>query len=292
MPGNPLQILYRNPALTQAQILSLQKEFGLDQPVWYQYLAFMANSLQGQFGISIYYRGPVSEVLFPALINSMILLVPATFLSILLGIGTGKLAAWRRGTVVDAFTTGLSMALYSIPTFWLGGIFILLAIYVGGIPVFGMFTIGTAYPSPLDQLIDLLSHLLLPLATLTIVLFGEFTIIMRNALIDILSEDYIVFARSKGASDHRIMQRHAYPNAQLPMISIIAVNVGLVVGGAILTEVVFSWPGVGLLIYDSITARDYPVLQAAFLVVAISVVVANLVADLLYGVFDPRIRYA
>ncbi|HYM38686.1 MAG TPA: ABC transporter permease, partial [Thermoplasmata archaeon] len=160
-----------------------------------------------------------------------------------------------------------------------------------GIPVFGMYTIGAAYPSVLDQGVDLLSHLLLPLATLTIVLYGEFTIIMRNALIDILSEDYIVFARSKGASDRRIMQRHAYPNAQLPMISIIAVNVGLVVGGAILTEVVFSWPGVGLLIYSSITARDYPILQAAFLVVAISVVVANLVADLLYGVFDPRIRY-
>ncbi len=291
MPGNPIQILYRNPALTQAQILTLQKEFGLDQPIWVQYGLFIVNSLQGQFGISIYYRQPVSGVLFPALVNSMVLLVPATFLSILLGIGTGKLAAWRRGSLTDAVTTGLSMALYSIPTFWLGGIFILFAVYIGGIPVFGMETIPP-FTNPLEQAVDILSHLLLPLATLTIVLFGEFTIIMRNALIDILSEDYIVFARSKGASDRRIMQRHAYPNAQLPMISIIAVNVGLVVGGAILTEVVFSWPGVGLLIYNSITSRDYPILQAAFLVVAISVVVANLVADLLYGVFDPRIRYA
>lgn len=291
MPGNPIQILYRSPSLTQAQITSLEQQFGLNLPLWQQYLLFVKNTFSGNFGISIYYHQSVASVLFPALMNSLILLVPATLIAVILGIMTGKAAAWRRGTALDGAITGGSMALYSIPTFWLGGMFILLAIYTRSFPVSGMYTTGAVFPTLADRMANLIPHLILPLVTLTLVLFGQFTIIMRNSLIDVLGEDYINFAKSKGASDRYVLQRHAVPNAELPMISIIAVNLGLSVGGAILTEVVFSWPGVGYLIYNAINARDYPVLQAAFVIVAVVIVIANIIADILYSYLDPRIRY-
>lgn len=291
MPGNPIIVDFRSPALTKTQIEALSREFGLNLPLWEQYLFFMRNVFEGNFGISILYKEPVSSVLFPALKNSLILLMPATVLSIYLGILTGKFAAWRRGGASDSAITGGSMALYSIPTFWLGGMFILVAIKTKTFPVSGMYITGEIFSSPLAQLADLLDHLVLPLATLSLVLYGQFTIIMRNSLIDVLQEDYISFIKSKGASDKYILNKHAVPNAELPMISIIAVNLGLTVGGAMLTEVVFSWPGIGFLIYTAIDARDYPVLQAAFVIVAIVIVAANIIADILYSYLDPRIRY-
>ena len=132
---------------------------------------------------------------------------------------------------------------------------------------------------------------MLPLITLTLVLYGQFTIIMRNSLIDVFTEDYIVTAKAKGADDKRIIWKHAYPNALLPMVSIIAINFGLVVAGAVLTETVFSWPGIGLMIYNSIISRDYPILQGAFFIISVTVVIANLIADFIYSYLDPRIRY-
>ncbi|MEM0158771.1 MAG: ABC transporter permease [Thermoplasmataceae archaeon] len=291
MPGNPIEILYRNPALSPSQIRALESQFGLNLPLWQQYLLFLNNTLRGNFGISIYYKEPVSNVLFPALVNSLILLIPATIIAIILGIATGRFAAYKRGKTSDFSITGVSMALYSIPTFWLGGMFILLAIATGAFPVSGMYTIGESFSNILSRLGNLASHMVLPVLTLVLVLYGQFTIIMRNSLIDVLGEDYITFAKSKGASDSYMMRRHAMPNAELPMISLIAVNLGLTVGGAILTEVVFSWPGIGLLIYNSINSRDYPVLQAAFVIIAIVIVLANLLADVVYSYLDPRIRY-
>ncbi len=291
MPGNPILVDFRNPGLTKAQIDALTTQFGLNLPIWDQYFLFLRNFFLGNFGISIFYKEPVSALVFPALENSLILLVPATIIAILLGILTGKFAAWRRGSSSDSAITGGSMALYSIPTFWLGGMFILIAIKTHSFPVSGMYTPGIVYSSIFAQLGALLLHLVLPLATLSLVLYGQFTIIMRNSLIDVLQEDYINFAKSKGASDKYVLNRHAVPNAELPMISIIAVNLGLTVGGAILTEVVFSWPGIGFLIYSSINARDYPILQAVFAIVAIVIVTANILADILYSYLDPRIRY-
>jgi peptide/nickel transport system permease protein len=291
MPGNPILVDYRSPALTKAEIDALSREFGLNLPIWQQYLLYVKNTFMGNFGISISYKEPVSSILFPSLENSLVLLVPATVLAIFLGMLTGKFAAWRRGGSTDSIITGGSMALYSIPTFWLGSLFIILAIKTHAFPVSGMYVNGVVFSSPLAQLSDLLDHLVLPLATLTLVLYGQFTIIMRNSLIDVLQEDYVGFAKSKGASDKYILNKHAVPNAELPMISIIAVNLGLTVGGAILTEVVFSWPGIGFLIYSAINARDYPILEAAFVIVAIVIVAANIIADLLYSYLDPRIRY-
>ena len=227
----------------------------------------------------------------PRMINSLILVLPSTLAAIALGIVAGLISAWRRGSKTDVSILLIGMSLYSLPTFWLGGIFILLSIYYLHLPVSGMLTYGAVYSSWTDLLIDFLRHFILPFTTLTLVMFGEFMIIMRNTLIDVLTEDYVTVAIAKGLSQTKILRDYALRNAMLPTISIIAINLGLVVAGAVLTETVFSWPGVGRLIYDAILNRDYPILQGAFLFITISVVIANLIADLLYGLLDPRVRY-
>ncbi len=291
LPGDPIRLLFRNPNLTQDQLNALYREFGLDKPFYEQFLIYVINSIKGEFGISFFYRKTVIAILIPRLLNSIILVLPATIVAIILGMLSGTLSAWKRGEKTDVTLLGVAMGLYSIPTFWLGGMFILLSIYYLHLPIGGMITHGISHLDIFSYLSDLLDHFILPFLTLTLVLYGQFTIIMRNSLIDVLTEDYIETARAKGADTLRLLRRHAIPNAMLPMISIIAINLGLVVGGAVLTETVFSWPGIGKLIYDAILRRDYPILQGAFYIIAVSVVLANLIADILYGYLDPRVRY-
>ncbi|MEM4090740.1 MAG: ABC transporter permease [Thermoplasmatales archaeon] len=232
-------------------------------------------------------------MIFPALLNSLILLMPATVLAIILGIFTGVVSAWHRGKKIDFASLGSALAFYSMPPFWLGSILIVTAVTYGHghIPVAGMYSYGVFHQSIPAKIIDVLSHMMLPFITLTLVLYGQFTIVMRNSLIDVFSEDYMITAKAKGAKPRRLIWRHAYPNGQLPMISIIAINLGIVVAGAILTETVFSWPGIGYMLYEAIISRDYPLLQGAFLIIAISVVIANLMADFLYSYLDPRVRF-
>ncbi|MCI4456633.1 MAG: ABC transporter permease [Desulfurococcaceae archaeon] len=291
LPGNPIELLFRNPRLTDEQIRALEAQFGLDKPLIDQYFIYLINVFQGNLGLSFFYRQPVTSVLMPRMINSLILVLPSTLAAIALGIVAGLISAWRRGSKTDVSILLIGMSLYSLPTFWLGGIFILLSIYYLRLPVSGMLTYGAVYSSWTDLLIDFLRHFILPFITLTLVMFGEFMIIMRNTLIDVLTEDYVTVAIAKGLSQTKILRDYALRNAMLPTISIIAINLGLVVAGAVLTETVFSWPGVGRLIYDAILNRDYPILQGAFLFITISVVIANLIADLLYGLLDPRVRY-
>jgi len=291
LPGNPIELLFRNPRLTDEQIRALEAQFGLDKPLIDQYFIYLINVFQGNLGLSFFYRQPVTSVLMPRMINSLILVLPSTLAAIALGIMAGLISAWRRGSKTDVSILLIGMSLYSLPTFWLGGIFILLSIYYLHLPVSGMLTYGAVYSSWTDLLIDFLRHFILPFTTLTLVMFGEFMIIMRNTLIDVLTEDYVTVAIAKGLSQTKILRDYALRNAMLPTISIIAINLGLVVAGAVLTETVFSWPGVGRLIYDAILNRDYPILQGAFLFITISVVIANLIADLLYGLLDPRVRY-
>lgn len=291
LPGNPVELLFRNPLLTVQQIQQLNAQFGLDKPLWTQFIIFLGNAFQGQWGISFYYRVPVSQVLFEALLNSVILLVPSTLFSIMIGVGLGILSGWKRDTATDVGVLSLSLVLYAVPTFWLGMLFIMAAVKFGGIPVSGMLTVGESYPSTLAYLSDLLAHLFLPTLTLTLVLLGEFTIIMRSSVLSQLTEDYVVAAAAKGMSGGTLLRKHIVPNAMLPTVTIIAISIGSVVAGAVLTETVFSWPGVGSLIYDSVTRRDYPVLQGAFLVIAAVVILSNFIADLVYAYLDPRVRY-
>jgi peptide/nickel transport system permease protein len=169
-------------------------------------------------------------------------------------------------------------------------ILLLFSTTLGWFPTSGMLTIGRVYASPVDQLIDFLAHLTLPLITVAIGLVGQYSILMRSSVIETLGEDYVMTARAKGLKDIAILRDHALPNAMLPAVSLIAINLGYVIAGAITVEVVFGWPGLGTLTVDALTARDYPILQGIFLLLSVSVVVANLVADLVYAVLDPRVR--
>ena len=292
LPGNHVLLLFRNPQLTQQQIAQLSAQFGLNRPLYEQFILFIVNVFRGNLGLSFYYRAPVTQVLFPALLNSIILILPSTILAILIGVGLGVISGWKRNTLTDMAVLSSSLVLYAIPTFWLGILLIMLAVRIGGIPVSGMLSIGVSFTSPTQYLGNLLRHLLLPMITLTLVTLGQFSIIMRTSVINELTEDYVVAAYAKGMSKSRLIRKHVVPNALLPTVSIIAISIGTVVAGAVLTETVFSWPGVGTLIYDSIARRDYPVLQGAFLIVALSVIISNFIADLVYAYLDPRVKYS
>jgi len=286
-----VELLFRNPLLTVQQIQQLNAQFGLNKPLWDQFLIFLVNVFQGQWGLSFFFRVPVSQVLFVALLNSIILLIPSTILAIIVGVGLGVVSGWKRDSTTDVAILSSSLVLYAVPTFWLGVLFIMLALKFGGFPVSGMATVGQTYSSSWGYVSDVLEHLILPTLTLTLVTLGQFTIIMRSSVLSQITEDYVVAAAAKGMSGRTLLRKHIVPNAMLPTVTIIAISIGTVVAGAVLTETVFSWPGVGSLIYDSISRRDYPVLQGAFLVIAAVVILSNFVADLVYAYLDPRVRY-
>ncbi len=290
LPGNVVDILFRSHRLTPQEEAALYKEFGLNYPIWIQYLIYIKNTVMGNLGISFVYHQPVSSILFPAIINSLILLTPSVIIQILLGIYTGMRAAWYKSTKKEYLITVPSLILWAIPFYWLASMLILVAIPLN-IPIYGMYTTGMTYPSIFDKILNLLSHLILPTITLSLLSFGSWTIIVRSLTIDVLSEDYIITAKSKGADDRRVLNIHARPNIMLPTLTMIILGLGGLVGGAVIVEAVFNWPGVGWLIYNSITTRDYPILQGAFLVIAVAMVLANYIADLLYGYLDPRVKY-
>jgi len=207
------------------------------------------------------------------------------------GLALGAYSGWRRGGPVDFVGNGVSLILYSAPYFLLGMILLLIfATNLGWFPTFGMLTAGATYSSPVDRLVDFLAHLALPLATVALGLIGQYAIVMRSSIIETSSDDYVTTARGMGLTDGRVLRHHALPNAMLPTVTLVAINLGYVVAGAITVEVVFNWPGLGTLTVEALTARDYPVLQGVFLLLSVSVVLANLGADMVYGVLDPRVR--
>lgn len=289
LPGDPVRIIARDPRIPPETRAAIERQFGLDKPLWTQYFIYLANTFQGNLGVSFVYRRPVAEIVGTRLLNTILLVGSSTVLAIIIGVLLGVVSAWKRGGKADVASLGFSLLTYSMPAFWLG--MILVIAFRNYFPFAGMITPGVETTDIFAYLSDLLSHLILPSITLTLVLIGGNTLVMRSSLLDVLFEDYITTARAKGLSEGKILLKHAIPNAMLPMATTIAINLGLIVGGAIQTETVFSWPGVGRLIYDSLMMRDYPILQGSFLVIALSVILANLCADLVYGYIDPRVKY-
>lgn len=293
MPGSPERVLLRNQYLTQAKIEQVRKEWGLDKPlIPDQLVAYTTATLTGDLGYSLKFRGtPVTEVIGQRFWPTILLIGLAEVIAIVVGLGVGAYAGWRRGGVGDRIGSGISLILYSMPYFVIGmPLIIIFASGFGWFPTSGMLTVGSSYPAFTDRLIDFGRHLALPLATVSLGLIGGYSILMRSSIIETRSEDYVTTARAKGLTDRRVLTAHAFPNALLPMVTIIAINLGYVVGGAITAEVVFNWPGLGTLTVDALSARDYPVLEGVFLLLSIAVVLANLVADLVYGLLDPRVR--
>jgi peptide/nickel transport system permease protein len=253
-------------------------------------LRYLANTATGNLAISYTYRVPVASLLVPRLLNSLVLLLPASVISIIVGIAIGIVSAWLRGGKVDVVSSTTTLLLYSMPTFWLGLILLFLGVIYFGLPVAGMTSLGVDLSNPWTYLGNLLSHMILPGLTLALGLVGQYVLVMKGALLDVFTEDYMVTARAKGISTWKLLRDHALRNATLPMITLVAINLSFAVGGAIQTETVFSWPGIGLLTYEALLSRDYPLLQGCFLVIAIAVILANLAADLTYGYLDPRVR--
>jgi peptide/nickel transport system permease protein len=201
-------------------------------------------------------------------------------------------AAWKSRTAIDYTALLLALMAWSLPTFWLGIVLLFWGSRTLGLPVGGMSTPGLSFASAWEQWADLGRHLAMPLLVQTIIYVGEYVLIMRSTMLDVLSEDYILTAKAKGLNAFEILKDHALQNAALPMVTIIALNLGFTVAGAIQIESVFSWPGLGLATFEAVIRRDYPMLQGTFLLLAVSVVLANLLADLTYSALDPRVKAA
>ncbi|MEW5991972.1 MAG: ABC transporter permease [Chloroflexota bacterium] len=294
LPGSPERVILRGtPNVTPAQLEAARERWGLNDPVFPdQFVAFLGATVSGDLGYSFVARGQtVGQVLGQRIWPTVILFGLGELVAIVLGLALGAYSGWRRGGPVDVVGNGLSLVLYSTPYFLLG--MALLLVFATGLrwfPTFGMLTAGADYPDIWARLGDFGAHLVLPLATVGLGLVGQYAIVMRSSIVETLSEDYVTTARGMGLREGRILRHHALPNALLPTVSLIAINLGYVVAGAITVEVVFNWPGLGTLAVEALTARDYPVLQGVFLLLSVSVVLANLVADLVYGVLDPRVR--
>jgi peptide/nickel transport system permease protein len=294
MPGSPERILLgRMPGVT-AQVLEATRErWGLDEPLFpNQFVSYLGSTIQGDLGFSYAARGrPVTEVLGQRIWPTILLFGLGELIAIILGLALGAYSAWRRGGIVDYAGNGLSLILYSTPYFLLGmGLLLVFATGLGWFPTFGMNTAGATYDGPLEYLADLGSHLALPLVTVALGLVGQYAILMRSSVIETLTEDYVTTARAMGLREDRVLRHHALPNALLPTVTLVAINLGYVVAGAITVEVVFNWPGLGTLTVEALSARDYPVLQGVFLLLTVAVVFANLIADIVYGYLDPRVR--
>ncbi|HEY3551233.1 MAG TPA: ABC transporter permease [Gaiellaceae bacterium] len=286
-PGSAVTNLSRVPHATQQLRHALEVQFGLDKSKGEQYVIYLKQLLHGNLGVSFEYEQPVSKELRIALINTLPMVTLGTLFSILIGTLTGVIAAWRRGTPVEALTVSSALGFYSMPTQWLG--LMLIIIFSGVLPTGGMTNEFLLNPGFWQHLKDLASHIVLPSLTLGLVLYGEYTLIVRSAMLETLGEDYILTARAKGLKPWTIVRKHALRNAMLPITTLVALSLGYIVAGAILIEIVFSWPGIGRAVYEAVLQRDYPMLQGAFLLLTISVVICNLIADLLYFKLDPRI---
>jgi peptide/nickel transport system permease protein len=294
MPGSPERVILRGtPNVTQAQLNAARERWGLNDPVFPdQFVKFVGATVQGDLGYSFVARGQtVGAVLAQRIWPTVLLFGLGEILAIVMGLALGAFSGWRRGGPVDYLGNGVSLILYSTPYFLLGmALLLIFGSWLRMFPIFGMATAGASYAGFLDYLGDLVAHLALPLATVSLGLVGQYAIVMRSSIIETLSDDYVTTARAMGLREGRILRHHALPNALLPTVTLIAINLGYVIAGAITVEVVFNWPGLGTLAVDALESRDYPVLQGVFLLLSVSVVIANFVADLVYGLLDPRVR--
>lgn len=287
LPGSAVSSLARVPHASAELKHALEAQFGLDKPVWEQYFLYLRELLHGNLGVSFANRQPVSANLLEAFGNTLPLVATGTVIAIVLGIATGIYSAVRRGTVGETVSTNLAVLFYAFPTQFLG--MMLLILFAGYLPSAGMsdpFAVGF---SPGEQFVDVLRHLILPVTTLILTLYAENTLIVRSAMLETLGEDYILTARAKGLPLRRIISSYALRNAMLPIVTQVALTLGSIVTGAILIEVIFSWPGIGRALYSAVLSRDYPMLQGGFLVVTVTVVLLNYLADLLYYRLDPRL---
>ncbi len=306
IPGDPIELLAGERGVTPERHAELMKQFGYDRPIWEQYLSYLNNLLHGDLGRSLVTKQPVLQdffTLFPATVE---LSIAAMIFALTIGLPVGIIAAVRRGSVFDHTMMGAALTGYSMPIFWWG---LLLIIFFSGTlqwtpvsgrisliyffePVTGFMLIDSLLSGQEGAFKSAISHLILPTIVLGTIPLAVIARQTRSAMLEVLSEDYVRTARAKGLLPTRVIGLHALRNALIPVITVIGLQTGVLLAGAILTETIFSWPGIGKWLLDSIGRRDYPSVQGGLLLIALTVMIVNLIVDLLYGLINPRIRHA
>lgn len=287
---DPLARYRGRSKLSQEQRAAIIKRFGLDGSKWDQFVRYIGRTLRGDFGRSFDSTKPVSREILDSLPNTLLLVGVSTVLTISIGLWIGIRAGWQRGGRFDKVSSPVTMALYGTPEFFLGMLFLaFLGAKLGWFPTGGVIDPAGNY-SGLSAAWDRARHLVLPVATLTLGYLGSYSLVMRTSMLDTLREDYLTTARAKGLRDRDVMRRHAVPNALLPSVSLIAIGFGFIIGGAITTETVFSYPGLGLATYRAIGNTDLPMMQALFMFSSVAVILFNAFADIVLTFLDPRIR--
>lgn len=284
IPGDPIDVMYGGEGMDEARRAALSREMGLDQPMVIQYGRWLLRAATGDLGNSYRASMPVMQLIGQRLPATLWLSLSAMFLSLLVALPLGLLAAVKRNSGADMGATAFAILGISMPNFWSGILLVLVfSIWLGWLPSIG-------YVSPFDDFWLSIRHLILPAVTLGWALAGVTTRLARSSLLEELGKDYVRTARGKGLSERTVLLRHTLRNALIPTVTMIGLQMGFLIGGTVVVETVFAWPGVGSLVVDSIFARDYPVVQGVVLVIAVIVVLINLLVDLTYTVLDPRIR--
>jgi peptide/nickel transport system permease protein len=290
-PGDPLAIYY-NPEIDPAVMETIRARLGLDQPLHIQYVRWLASLAQGELGVSFSHHRPVADILIETIPNTLTLTVWALALDLLLGVVIGVISAVRQYTWVDNTITLGALFVYSMPSFWLGlMLIILLSLKLGLLPASQMESVDAEYMPALARVWDRFLHLLMPVFVLGIGAAASVARYMRGSLLEVIRQDYIRTARAKGLPERTVIFKHALVNALLPIITLLGLYLPFLMSGSVVTETIFAWPGMGRVTVGAIFARDYPIVMAANLVAGVMVVGGNLIADVLYGVVDPRIRY-
>lgn len=280
--------------LNAEQRAAVRAQFGLEDPLWRQYVLFLTNAVQGEFGTSFSYRAPVSGIVWERLGNTMILMLAAIVLAYAIGVPLGAWLSWRRGSRTDTVGIFFGLMFRSAPMFWTGMIAILIfGVGLSMFPTSGMRTLPYDATGFLDKIftLDFLWHAILPVLIVALYYLGSPLLIMRNTMLEVYGEDFIEMARAKGLPERDILYKHAARNALLPVVTQLAVTIGLAAGGQVVVEVVFSWPGLGREILNAVRTSDFPLAQASFLIMAAFVITLNLLVDILYTTLDPRVSF-
>ncbi len=303
-PGDPVDVMLGDSLATPAQRAAMRQDMGLDLPMHERFLRFLGNAVQGEFGTSFHHRRPVADVIAERIPATIELTLAAMLLALAIGVPLGVLAAVRRDGWFDRLATVTTLLGVSMPGFWFGILAILIfSVTLGLFPVAGrigyssevpfvtgMLLVDTLVAGKPKAFLEALRHLALPATTLGRAMAALLARVTRSAMIDALRQDYIVFAEAKGLSRARIVLRHALKNALIPTVTVAAIETGTLLGGNMIVETVFGWPGLGRLVVEAIFTRNYPIVQAAVLLYAVTYVLLNLVADILYTILNPRVR--
>ncbi len=290
-PGDPILYLIGDAPVSEEFVAEVRARMGLDRPIIEQLWIYLANVAQGDLGYSFISRAAVTEVILARLPATLLLMGTQYVIAIVLGVLLGAISARWQGSLVDTGATLFSVVGYAMPVFWLGQILMLVfALQLRWFPAQGMLSLRYDL-TPFEVTLDVLHHLVLPAITLAFFNLALIVRLTRANMLQVLRLEYIIFARSKGIGERQVLFRHALRNAVLPVVTIIGLNIKTLVAGAVLTETVFAWPGLGRLTYDAIYARDYPVLMGMVLFIGLLVIIGNLITDLVYAWLDPRIRY-